>query len=225
MPGGQLLPILVKPQEAIDADWLTPGDPVVRITHFHEVRLTILIPHVAGIVDPQDEHIPEVIVDNSGREHIVAVWRSNGGNEVILSIRNLTLRVGGGLRPYACHLIISHGDATMYAVIGNPQPDFGPNASALVIRPVPIGHHGIVFRVIDHISVAVVVAGDPHHVGRINGPIAIAVPRFFQDNYVRVSHLVIGMRTVAVIGGKILISGGLVQCGLAGVCRKRRGWK
>lgn len=129
----------------------------------------------------------------------------------------------------------------MYAVIGNPQPDFGPNASALVIRPVPIGHHGIVFRVIDHISVAVVVAGagrlrlngigkplrfypmhsvaggndgrvfvdgDPHHVGRINGPIAIAVPRFFQDNYVRVSHLIIGMRTVAVIGGKILISGG-----------------
>lgn len=195
---------------------------------------------------------------NAGREHIVAVWRSNGGNEVILSIRNLTLRVGGGLRPYAGHLIISHGDAPMYAVIGNPQPDFGPNASALVIRPVPIGHHGIVFRVIDHISVAVVVAGagrlrlngigkplrfypmhsvaggndgrvfvdgDPHHVGRINGPIAIAVPRFFQDNYVRVSHLVIGMRTVAVIGGKILISGGLVQCGLAGVCRKRRGWK
>ena len=258
MPGGQLLPILVKPQEAVDADWLTPGDPVVRITHFHEVRLTILIPHVAGIVGPQDEHIPEVIVDNSGREHIVAVWRSNGGNEVILSIRNLTLRVGGGLRPYAGHLIISHGDAPMYAVIGNPQPDFGPNASALVIRPVPIGHHGIVFRVIDHISVAVVVAGagrlrlngigkplrfypmhsvaggndgrvfvdgDPHHVGRINGPIAIAVPRFLQDNYVRVSHLVIGMRTVAVIGGKILISGGLVQCGLAGVCRKRRGWK
>ena len=57
----QLPPILVKPQEVVDADCLTPGDPVVRITHFHEVRLTALMRPTSPVLLAHRMNISEVI--------------------------------------------------------------------------------------------------------------------------------------------------------------------